>query len=267
MINHGRTLLLNIAGDGCGGNLGDEYLPPAYRPLGLPTVLQIIRSYLFGSSPDRIMLNYRAQQLLAMLHATPLAQFLTALDPRITYDPYDTTFFDPTNFAVSAQALNGNQPLSFIGAVGAPDALGQCQQQWLVEVLNEQTVSVIRRTAPISESILEYTPSHSLSSLVPLPGSGLQFRFPLGVGQRWRVSAVARPVRQLGDIVAALKQIGEANMIELFGVGSPRAEAEPWRTFYNLWLQHPELPYALGGVVLGLIYYMDEIRTGVLSNE
>jgi hypothetical protein len=262
MINHGRTLLMNIDGDGFGGYPGDEYIPPAYRRQNLPTALDTIRAQFFGADPDRVMLNYRTRQLLALLHATELEQFLRDLDTRITYDPINRSLFSSSLFQPMAWPLNTAGDVYFLGETGAPDDLGRCCHQWNVDVISETTVTVVRRTKPVQESIQSYTISGQLSSLVQLPGSGLQFRFREGVGSRWRIETMARPERQLGQIEANLRHIGEPHLLTLFGIGSRRGEQEPWTTFYQLWTQHLELPYTLGGVILALIYYTERLRQG-----
>src|SRR5262245_23183604 len=66
--------------------LCEEIVDPDFSALKLPSFLETVRAQLFGSDPDRYMLNYRCHQLLALTHATPLAEYLIALDSRITYD-------------------------------------------------------------------------------------------------------------------------------------------------------------------------------------
>lgn len=265
MINHARTLLLNVQGDGYGGHLGDEYLPPEFRPLTLSSSLQFVRRILFGTSPDRIMLNYRAQQLLALLHATELRDYLTALDSRITYDVASSAFFDPAVFAVTYKSLGDTTTaLHTIGTVGAPDVIGRCYHQWRVHVTSATTVRVIRQTPPLADLIYDYTITEGLSSLIPLADSGLQLRFEEGVGAEWRLEAYARPEVSLGTLEASLRVIGEPNVLTLFHVGDQAGATEPFKTFYNLWQGHHELPYALGGLVLGLVYSCERIRQGVV---
>lgn len=255
---------MNINGDGYGRYPGDEYLPTEYLAQNLPTSLDIIRQQLFGSDPDRVMRNYRCQQLLRMLHATELEEFVLDPDPRITYDPAADTFLHPDNFMAVAKPLNTTQKLYFAGSPGSPDDLGRCYHQWNIDVISDSTVEVIRRTRPVSSVITEYTVTDKLSSLVPLHGSGLMVRFGEGSGAQWRIEATERPTRTLGQMEAMLRQIGEPHMLTLFGVGSARGTQEPWLTFRNLWTKHHELPYSLGGLVLALIYYTDQVRLGAL---
>ena len=259
MLNHARTLLMNVDGGGFGGYLGDQYIPPAYQALSLPFALVLLRRCLFGVNPDRVMLNYRAQQLLALLRCTQLQQFVEALDPRITYDVDDASFFSPANFAPLAAPSAGTL---IAGSLASPDLSGGCAASWML-TLSGSTLQVQRLTPPVGETFATVTFSNGLSNTVPLDDSGLSFTFRQGSAAQWRIDALARPAQGLGSIEATLRQIGNANIYALFGAGTPRAQQEPWRTFYNLWLQHPELPYSLGGLVLALIYYTELVRRGV----
>jgi hypothetical protein len=95
MINHARTLLLNIDGTRYQPQyLGEEYIPPAYSAVTLPSYIQAARRILFGGNPERVFLNYRIRELLHTIHETELAEYLFALDPRVTYWPeQDPVFF------------------------------------------------------------------------------------------------------------------------------------------------------------------------------
>ena len=54
-----------------------------------------MRLALYGHDPDRATMLYRVRQFLAVLHATPLVEFVTADDPRLTYLPLATGVFEP----------------------------------------------------------------------------------------------------------------------------------------------------------------------------
>jgi hypothetical protein len=279
---------MNINGNGFGGRLGDQYIPPAYKALVLPTELQRIRTILFGARPDRVMYNYRAQQLLAMLAATELGGFVTDLDPRITYDVRDDSFFSSQNFGAR---VSPTDKVWVTGDLGTSDVSGICVRAWQLAATSDTQLLVKEILPRRAQVTLNYTLTDWLSNLLALPDSSLFFRFQndiepvewydlafsawdgldwtqLGGGPManysWAVQAVTRPRFSLGDLESSLRQIGEPNILTLFGVGSPRATQEPWLTFYNLWLRHPEVQYALGGLVLGLIYYTEQVRLGAL---
>lgn len=87
MINHARTLLLNISGADTATAPGDEYIPPDFRPVDIDEATAAVRAVLFGPSPDRSLLNVRARQYMTLLHETELAPFAVAFDSRVTYLP------------------------------------------------------------------------------------------------------------------------------------------------------------------------------------
>jgi len=92
MINHARTLLLNLSGVAANRLVdGYEYVPTTFKQITLPSGLNVIRGVLFGQQPDQRFLNLRARELLSYVHAIDgLAGYVKALDPRITYWPDNT---------------------------------------------------------------------------------------------------------------------------------------------------------------------------------
>ena len=65
MFNHIRTLLLNLPPVvAASGFPGEEIVPDTFQSLTLPGYLQTARAALFGTNPDRAMLNYRLRQFL-----------------------------------------------------------------------------------------------------------------------------------------------------------------------------------------------------------
>lgn len=258
VINHARTLLINRKPDNVsyGGQLGDEYYPSNYVPvMSMPTYLSSIRNMLLGANPDRVFLNYRARQYMALLHSTELLEFVLELDPRITYDVDNDDMSSDDAFGIRAP-----DSIHIIGNLGSPDRLGRCYHEWDLNVLNEETIQVIRRTFPQQDSVQEYTITDGMSSRIELVGSEAAFTFNEGINEVWGVAGYARPTRDLGEIQAELESAGAPYMNDLFGVGTPLGASEPFLTFRNLWFKHPELAYRVGGVLLAVIYRMEELR-------
>lgn len=86
MINHARTLLLNLPSI---NSIQEEYIPAEYIPLKLPEELQRIHDFLFDpKSLDEM--EYQTRQYMTILHGTKLEKYVLALDSRITYWPYIT---------------------------------------------------------------------------------------------------------------------------------------------------------------------------------
>jgi hypothetical protein len=99
MLNHARTLLVNYSAatggtKGFSGHFGEELIDPDYKFRTLPTYMQTIRNTLFGRDVPRELVNARARAYMALLHATELKEFITDLDPRISYDFSGKDIFD-----------------------------------------------------------------------------------------------------------------------------------------------------------------------------
>jgi hypothetical protein len=255
MINHARTLLMNVDAnsqppEGCPG---EELIDPGYKAVTLPTYLQQVRAILFGPSPDRAMLNYRLAQLLGMVLASDLQAYVLKLDPRITY-PSATDLLTDDAFGLKYLDLSGaGIQLGPEGLPAAPDATGGVYYDFLVTNTGENQVQVV-----------EYTPTfqnrfcNSLNETVPLGNSGYSLLVP-PVGGPWKVWAYNRPQWDPGQLAVSLETVGEAVLLQLFGV----QPTGPYAYFQSLWSQHPLLTYKLGGLVMAIAYRTEEIRTGV----
>lgn len=258
MINHARTLLVNLSG--ASGYFpeypGDELIPTDYQQIELPTYLDVIRMRLFGATPDRIMLNYRTAQLLQLIAATELQSYVLALDPRLTYDnPRDLA--RTSAFAPRIKRFQGNGQLSLLGNALPPDTTGQSMYAYQVTVSGGD-VTVSRQSFPTTITTEPIVLTSGLSQEIALPYSGYRFRIDTALPAGWTIRGFLRPQASLAEIAQGLKTIGEPYLLQLFGV----TDVEPYLTFRNCWNQHPEFAYRLGGLILALIYRTEELRNG-----
>jgi hypothetical protein len=151
MINHARTLLLNTNSDNYApGTLGEEYIP-TYQPVELPAYLKTAHRILFGTDPDRVFLNYRANELMRMLHQTEFAEFIYALDPRVTYWPQNQTEFFTPQRQVITQKISGNYEtkLHIIGRPLPDNVTGRAYREYTVTVrgaIGSETVTIVSAT-------------------------------------------------------------------------------------------------------------------------
>ncbi len=268
MVNHFRTLLLNDNGSNVPGKdfPGEEYVDPLFRAVSLPTFLTVLRGILFGTAPDRAAMNYRLRQYMMLLHSTAMHQHVVALDPRITYLPFtDQTLFLST-FKTSVNQITGSATLFVNGVQNVADLTGRSFYQWTITILTNTTVQ-IDQVVPIGPSLIySYTSTDGLSSAVPLGSSGLTVQFPTNELSSWQVLSYGRPVDDVSTILARAKVAGQANLDQLFGVGTPLVSSEPFKTFSNLWGSHYELAYQLGGLLAAVAYRTDQIRqTGSIA--
>jgi hypothetical protein len=106
------------------------------------------------------MFNCRARQYLTIIHASELAEFITALDPRVTYDLTHDTFTGQLGTVVTGRT---EAPLWLTGALLRPEYSGICYHLWSVELIGGQRARVIHKTQPYSDTTIDYVVTDGLS--------------------------------------------------------------------------------------------------------
>jgi len=254
MINQLRTLLLNQSAVAIPlpGYPGEEFVPADYMPRTLPDGLATVHSLLFGVAPDRAMLNMRLRQLLGLIHSTELAEFVYALDPRVTYwPPRNDSLFSSLDNVPTITNIVGTNVLYIMGSPTPFTDGDKLYYSFLIEVVNGTDVTIQSLTDAIPIITENYTVSAGLSSLVPLPNTDLQFRFQAGVGSKWKVEWLTYPAQNLADLYNNVKSGLTSDLASALFGDDPE---EPMLTFRNLWVENPYPPYQLGGAALALGY-------------
>jgi len=249
--NYIRTLLLNEA-IGLPDTLAEEYVSPDYVPRQLPKEFEKVRRILFGGAPDRQMLNFRLYQLMQLLHATELEEYVLQHDDRITYLPFDRDELFNSAFGSEVTPTPGvTGELTVIGDLEPDQANGLLFHHWRILVINANTVSITKYT-PTSVSTTEtYTLTNGRSQNIELPDSTLQFNFVGGAGDEWTIESTARPTRGMAEILATLEaSLSSDDEDAIFG----RAKVEPYLTFWNCWNSHEQYAYQLGGLLLAIAF-------------
>lgn len=266
MINHLRTLLMNTSGSTKPDLTypGEEYIPPVFTAQSLPVELSIARNLLFGPSSDRAMFNYRLRQYLTLLHTTELADYVYALDPRVTYWPlYDTTLFESSSFGAGASLTggSGNWLITILGDAKTLTSTGRLFNSWQVQVLTNQQVTVTHHQDQALGVTSNYTVTSGISNPIALPGTPLSFVFTPGTGAlpTWEIQSLARPLLDLPDIYAIISQTVDIGILNLFGSAS-----EPYKSCNELWnMPSGPIAYKLGAVVLCLGYKLNELYMNI----
>lgn len=262
MINHARTLLLNLDGrTSHRDEPGEEYIPVDYVPVILPSYIQAVRRVLFGSAPDRYFLNFRARELMAYIHYTELSQFVYDFDPRVTYWPEtDRPFYltEKQVRATQAAGLPTAQP-HFNGDLFADNTRGRSVREFLLRVTAEDGPWEARLVSKEKPGATETTPilfSSALSQQIALGTTGVSFQVQQpSMATDWEIYTRVQPSPVLSTLLPILDMLGEPLFLELFGVGN----VEPYTTFKNLWFDHPNPIYRVGGLTMAVIYRTNEM--------
>lgn len=263
MINHARTLLLNVSGASSQRQeTGEEYIPETYQPIELPSYLQTPRKVLFGAAPDRYFLNFRTRELMAYLHQTELAEYVYALDPRVTYWPEPARPFYDTEKQLRVTQTFGLETAApfFSGDLFADNSRGRSVREFSLRAESDgEAWSALLRTPdkPGQVETTELVFTDGLSQRLPLSTTGLHFqlRQPASATD-WQIYTRVKPSPALTTLLPIIEFLGEPLFLELFGVDE---SIEPYGTFKRLWFDHPNPVYRFGGLVLAMIYRTDEL--------
>lgn len=275
MINHARTLLMNIDGSsGFLGTPGDEIIDPDFRSRVMSGSMQAIRRVLFGVSPSRNMLNYRCRELLGLIHGTAMEEYITDMDRRVTYDFKDDQLFSRISPAIvntggHNHTLTIGGSTTFAGSQGlieseietqrdAEGVYGMYSRVWNVisggnDIRFTHTAEDGTGYAGTSASgtlSIELSPSGVMASHDDAPSS-----------TAWTVTILSRPTEEMGTLVTALDNIGENYLLDLFEIADPVSKTEPLKSLYRIWKDHNELAYRLGAVTIALILKIDKAVT------
>jgi hypothetical protein len=254
MINHARTLLLNVAGERIDqvDVPGDVYIPSFNaRDYGEP--ITTVQRILFGADPDYEGRIFRMDQYMRLLQSNEFQAYVFDLDPRVTYDLTKDAFAG-VNYIVTGR---GDSRLVLSGTWADAGVSGRVNTSWRILATGTNTV----RTTNINDNVTS-TETITDGTLYTLPGSTLKYSFtglPLENGDRWDVFSKDRPQPDLSAILTQLKSLPRGTADFIFGSDKRQ---EPFRTFERLYKEHYALPYQLGGFLLGLIYRMEAIRNG-----
>jgi len=331
MINHARTLLLNVEPRTYNTDmLGEEFIPQ-FSSIKLPTYLERAHKIIFGTDPDKVFLNFRVYELLSLMHRTELSEFVYALDPRVTYSVTGLSDFFLGSANAEIEKITGvvRSNIHLSGAAVADNSLGRAYYEYVIRVVNDTARTAIAEIAPVTGATTNNTLRWAsamplvfkmqrpvmfaqteeligLSEPSPLQETGLQFQLSLGqvnvdllatedtinfeteslfkpsniaveyrpkpqtmrmpilnltaaqqVISAWRLKVFVKPDSAISSCLPRLELLGEPFYLQLFGVGD---STEPYTTFKNIWLDHPNPAYRLAAFALAMVYRTEEVR-------
>ena len=241
---------------------GEEYVPATFNPLVLPSYLQATRRVLFGAAPDRYFLNFRVRELMAYIHQTELVEYVTALDPRITYWPEPARPFYAAEKRLVVTQFSGPPavPPAFRGDLFADAARGRAVREFTLRATQESgawyaNLQTLNRPGEITTTPLTFT--ENLSQVVALGDTGLSFCIQRpAAATDWTIYTRVQPPAAITTVLPILEMLGEPLLLDLFGVEN---DLEPYATFKQLWFDSKMPVYRIAGFVLAVIYRTNEL--------
>jgi hypothetical protein len=258
MINHARTLLLNLDGPREVNPTipGDVYIPE-YEAATLTEPLQSVYQQLFGTTPDYEGQLYRMVQYMDALHSTEFEAYVLDLDSRLTYDPKVSTAMSDGNFGTLALDYS-DQRMTVTGEWNSTARTGRKTTEWHIDAVGGNFLTVQNVTDGLSSVQEAYA-----GTTLFLTGSTLVFNIEgtsLVSGDRWEVRHNVRPEPSIAAITSELRNPTDVVEEALYGSTIVDQIVEPYRSFYNLSQQHYAMPYQLSGILLAYIYRVEALR-------
>jgi hypothetical protein len=263
MINHFRTLLLNAPphANDVYQYTGDEFVEPSFVPVKVDgyssTGLRQLRDRLFGVSPDRLFTNFRVRQILSLIDATDLRDYVKYHDSRVTYDLRDQQFIDrfPSQPIITGNSLTDSFQVQ--GEPASPDRLGISNHSFLFSA-SGNTLRVTRTGRFLSEDDVVLQFDGGLSQSISLGSTGYNLRINESkyVDGSAAIRVWLRPTLDMSDIAKSLTSLPADTYLYLFGTG----DHQPYTTFRNCWETHPQLPYRVAGLLLAYVFRLSELR-------
>ena len=258
MINWLRNWLMNPANIGYQDIPGDEIVPTDFNQITVKGVIKKLRDNLFGTNPDRAMLNYRMRQLLPLIHTTPLEAYVKAKDPRWTYLPVrDLDLYHPATFTHTTDRTSGTGTFGLTGQALPDEQVGIIRRDLTIAITATDTIT-ITQVAPSGSTIVLSgltipTTEPQLHIVVPIPG--LIGHIKGTVGDSWDVMSLCRSSRCVADLwIDVLKVMTPGDEIALFGA----APEEPYLQFRSIWRNHVLFNHKMSALLLALAYRTEE---------
>lgn len=256
MINRVRTLLMNCGREGNDLRLpGEEYIPADFVRRSQPIWLRRVYTRLFGANPDRLFINYRMRQLMQLIHATPLSEFVTVDDAAITYLP----FRDELNGSLFQQVMTPAGAAYLHGGHSADEANGQTEYAWTVQLIAEDTVRVTSLIPAATYVDVPVTFTGGLSSVVPLIPKRLTTSFNVhDVGFSYQVQSTVRPATDIAAVLTTAFNGAEGlDTLNLFASDIAAEQA----MYYDIWTKHPQFVMRYAAVCMAIANFTETQET------
>lgn len=262
MLNHFRTLLLNLPYDG----QGNEHIPSQFSGLILTSPFKELYSILFPQGSSRYYKQFLAHNYISIIRAAGLEDELKVIDSRISYSTDNTDFFKIyrySNPAISSTA----HPIFIYGQYRGIETNSNFYDNFLVtQVDNTENVlvySTVREvyinslgqqfTTPDAEAEIVLDLSNGMTSEpVSIGSTGISFvisgaaTFTATSDKTWEFLVESPFKFNITTILSQLKAY-DINKLNNF---APKVDVA---NYINLWNQHFNDAYRLAGLLLAYV--------------
>jgi hypothetical protein len=265
MLNHFRTLLLNLSYD----DNGNEHIPDNFNALQLASPFKEIYNILFPQGSSRYYRQFLANSYLSIIDAAGLSDELLKFDPRISYSLDDADFFKIYRY--SNPAISSiHHPIFIYGNYRGIETNTSFYDNFLItqvdnteEVLIYSTVRKIYingnqsfKTPDIEARVLLDLSNGSVTSPVLIGSTGISFvisgveTFTDTSNKTWQFLVEAPFKFNINSVLDRLKAYDTKQLFNF----APKVDVS---NYMNLWNQHFNDVYRLAGFLLAYVTKLD----------
>jgi hypothetical protein len=268
MINHYRTLLLNLPDKGD----PNEYISPGFLPVALPPELQAFYNLLYPAGSSRFYTQFIEFYCESLLHASNQTDMLKSIDSRITYDLSDLSNYFAINQVTQPVNSAYNYPLLLSGSYSVSPKVNSYFEGFTISQVGESNNILIFSNVSklyVNGSVTSTTGDTTVQ--IPLTFSnGMSNIFTIGAtGISGRIGGDGSQFGSTGD-----KQwtfIGQApisfDFITFYNtmntsqsvVNNMLAYGPTSSNDVNLWNQHFNPVYKLVGLINSYVYKVNSV--------
>jgi hypothetical protein len=215
MINHVRTLLLNLDGPRFDPSIPGEEIVGEYTARAMSSVQKLIRFALFGSNPDRHILNWRLWQLIQAIRTSSLREELMRRDKRLTSLAREEDWMRAYPFAYGSIRFSQNgslKPLWYIpdDSMRQPvaDTTGHVVWRWTVTIDTSNGIARVEGRSPDSKSTetpINFHEGYSIPAIY-FPPMNWYVAWP-EQDATWDVTILVKPQYRLDTLVTHLENV------------------------------------------------------------
>ena len=255
MVNHFRTLLLNLAA----GDVSEEFIPAAFKPIVLPTGLSRMYNVLFPPVSSREHKLFLATMYLQLIESTDFREHVLLYDPRITYDLTSNRYFKINRISTPVVS-DSNFPIFITGSVLYDKAKSSSQDQ--IQVMQIGATNAIEvRSLVTGESLYSGTLvfTDGASNVVFLGTHNIQFyitgqNFMSTANKTWLFSLEVPYPFDFPGLFLSLSS-DPTTVTGMFAVNKGKCDI----MYENLWQQHKNSVYQMAGLLLAYVQRVHSI--------
>jgi len=225
--------------------------------------LEMLRSRIFGTEPDTLFIKCRLCQLLSIVYNSDLLKIVLSEDDRLTWtNKNNVADLVNKSFEIVSHALNTIAgDIKVTGQHQANDSEGSTFIQWLIEIVDSETLKIITQQGYSTWTTLKTLtiPEEGLSTSILLPRSTVQLAVGGQATKKWLITASSRPRLDVWALWLLISPLITSDIETVLFGEEPTGNL---LTLKNVWQLHWSFLYRFSAVLLAIALQTKEKANG-----